>query len=302
MTAGHASTWLYYKIYLGSSASETESFTLAVLQRISNLAAIERWHFLHYTDTGGAHVRLRLQTAGDVSGLQRAVDSILGEVLAERPALPPSPYRPMILPSAAARHVHALIPGQVPSARVELERYEPDIEAFGHAGVTLAEELFWSSSKTALRILMDERERRYSRKTVAPRLMKSVGDAFVGGADPTVWSAYATYWLDCSPRRGGGWRPRFAAKGRELGAQGVSVLVRDEDLPRPAADIVDAWQRSVAAAAAAFRTVGDEPAPRPVDLAFHFIHLMNNRLGLTPLEEAYLATLIAASSGEASAA
>lgn len=297
-----SSKWLYYKIYLGAWAPKTEHFVLGALQRISELEALSRWYFVHHTDAGGPHLRVRLEATGDVRALQRAVDPILYEVLAELPASPPSPYRRMIF-----SQLHASESGTPPTehlqgSRVEVERYQPDVDTFGESGVVLAEELFCASSQIALRSLADERDQKYSRKTVAPLLMRATGDAFVGSADQSIWRDYATYWLDCTPGRGAEWRPRFLSKARDLCAQNVSVLPGDEHLPREAAAVVQAWRSTTLSAAEAFRTVCDEPARRPVDLAFHFIHLMNNRLSLMPIEEAYLATLIAAAIGEETAA
>jgi thiopeptide-type bacteriocin biosynthesis protein len=301
MSDTNDSHWLYYKIYAGALAGKMDHLITGALQQISRIEELIRWFFLHYTDEGGVHLRLRLQTAGEVAILRRAVDPILNKALAELPALPPTPYRPTILLPALSSAAYTPKPDRFDGIRVELGRYEPDVESFGERGVALAEDLFYASSKAALHILADEREQRYSRKTVAPLLMKAIGDAFMPGAGRTIWTDYATYWLDWSPQFGDEWRPRFVAKANELRMQGVSVLAPDEQLPREAIQLVCAWRSSTAAAANAFRTVGDQPARRSYDLMFHFLHSMNNRLGLMPIEESYFATLIAESIGEESA-
>ncbi len=285
---GDGSHWLFYRIYTGAAAGKMDHLITGALREIAGNRDVSRWFFLRYTDEGGAHLRLRLQAAGDLATLRQAVEPLLADALAEIPLLPPTSYRPTILPpSAGAAGVPAA--GPLAGVRVELDRYEPDVDSFGEEGVGLAEVLFHASSEVAVRVLADEREQRYSRKTIAPVLMQAVGDAFMPGVGRPLWTDYAAYWLALP---GDEWRSRFLAKAAELRALGIPVLTPDERLPPEALAVVRAWRAATAAVAEAFRTVGDQPPRRPYELAFHFLHSMSNRLGLMPLEEAYLATLL----------
>jgi Lantibiotic biosynthesis dehydratase C-term len=284
----NGSHWLFYKIYTGAAAGKMDHLVTGALREIAGNRDVTRWFFLRYTDEGGAHLRLRLQTAGDVVPLRQAIEPILANALAELPLLPPTPYRSTILPpSASASDVPAA--GNLAGVRVEVDQYEPDIDSFGEEGVGLAEVLFHASSEVAVRVLADERGQRYSRKTIAPILMKAVGDAFMPGVGKPLWTDYATYWLALP---GDEWRSRFLAKAEELRALGIPVLTPDERLPPEALAVVRAWRAATVAVAEAFRTAGDQPSRRPYELAFHFLHSMSNRLGLMPIEEAYFATLL----------
>ena len=73
-------------------------------------------------------------------------------------------------------------------------------------------------------------------------------------------------------------------EGADLAARGTS-LVDAERSP-----LLATWREALERAAREFRAAAER---RPRDLAFHMIHLMNNRLGVKPLEEAYFATLLA---------
>jgi hypothetical protein len=290
---GNGSHWLFYRIYTGAAAGKMDHLVTGAFREIAGNRDVTRWFFLRYTDEGGAHLRLRLQTAGDVATLRRAAEPLLADALAELPLLLPAPYRPTILPpSASAADVPAA--GPPAGVRVELDRYEPDIDSFGEEGVGLAEVLFHASSEVAVRVLADEREQKYSRKTIAPILMQAVGDAFMPAVGRPLWTDYATYWLALP---GDEWRSRFLAKAGEMRALGIPVLTPDERLPAEALAVVRAWRAATAAVAEAFRTAGDQPSRRPFELAFHFLHSMNNRLGLMPIEEAYFATLLGENAG-----
>ena len=70
------------------------------------------------------------------------------------------------------------------------------------------------------------------------------------------------------------------------------MLTPDADLPEAALRHVSAWRQAVENGSLAYSKLKDQPAPRGIELASHFIHLMNNRLGIMPVEESYFATLI----------
>jgi hypothetical protein len=84
--------------------------------------------------------------------------------------------------------------------------------------------------------------------------------------------------------------PRFRQQALALAARDVPLYADASTVPADALAIVARWREALASAAAGF--AGLAKPPRPRDLAFHFIHLHSNRLGLMPIEEAYFATLI----------
>lgn len=284
--------WLHHKIYPGALSGRMEPFLLQAVPQIAALDGVERLFFLRYTDEGGPHLRLRTAAHGDLAALDALVMPILERTLADLPLLPTSPYRPTIARPAAAGAEGS---GPVTPPRIERATYEPDIETFGVKGVLLAEALFDASSRCAIDILRDESGFAYSRKTLVPPLMDALAQAFVPDGGALIWRAYSDYWLDSvgGHAASADWKARFVAKARSLAAEGVEVLPPDAALAPGAVAVLDTWRSACAESAAAFRSVDDDPPRAPHELLFHFLHLMNNRLGLMPIEEAYYATLLA---------
>jgi thiopeptide-type bacteriocin biosynthesis protein len=280
--------WIYYKIYPGDEA-RTDYLVTGALAEISRLPDARQWFFVHYTDEAGPHLRLRVQAHRDPGQLQERIRHVLEQALARLPTLPPTSYRPTITPTSGP----VVAEPAARSAHLELERYQPDVESFGERGVLIAEHLSCASSEAAVRVLTDEYQQHYSRKTLVPLLMHATGTAFVPDADSSLWRDYASYWLAYAADHEVEWLPRFTAKADKLRADGVCVVEPDSETPGEAVEVLTAWRAAVASAAEAFRFVDDDPPRSPQDLAFHFLHLMNNRLGIMPIEEAYFATLIA---------
>lgn len=289
MSAGEDHQWLYYKIYAGSAAGKIDYLLTGSVPQIACNDDVTSWFFLHHTDEGGPHLRLRLRTAA-MDRVRLVVEPALNDALADLPMLPPNPYRPTILPPSLPPADGQ--PARFNGVRVELEHYEPDADSFGERGVRIAEDLFCVSSDVALQIIIDEQDHKYSRKTLAPLLMQATADAFVPDLGRQIWTDYASYWLEWNPELRDQWLSRFVAKAAELRARAVPVLAADEQLPAEALEPLRAWRAATAAAATAFAAVDDWPARPSEDLTFRFCHAMNNRLGLNPIEEAYLATLI----------
>ena len=123
--------------------------------------------------------------------------------------------------------------------------------------------------------------------------MRSVWEVFARGVreEDAFWDRYARYWLEPVPNLFAAWQRPFAAKATKLAERNVRLLIAD-DAPEADRALVSRWRAALETCAQGYRTCGDTPPASGEDLAFHFIHLMNNRLGLMPLEEAYLATLL----------
>ncbi len=272
---------------MGPVAGGIEHLVAELLPDVMAAPGVERWFFLRYLDGDGPHMRLRLRTR-DPARAREALQPSIDRVLAELPRIGPPLYRPAVgfgsrVPPAGATGAIRVVPGE----------YEPETEKFGTRGLAIAEELFQRSSELAVRVLTDERDGAYSRKTLVPCLMQSVADAFAATSGPRLWQGYATYWLSVCRAPRGYWWARFGEKAAELSSRGVAVVPEDAALPERARPLVSAWRRHAAEAARRYAACdGDAPAPSALSLAFNFAHLMNNRLGITPLEEAYYGVLL----------
>lgn len=273
-------------MYVGPVAGGVEHLVVNLVPRLAACAGVECWFFIRYADEGGPHVRVRLKAAGDPRALRAATEPLIHRALSELPTVPPPAYRPALpVPPFATPAARGFIRA-VPTA------YEPEVEKFGADTLPVAEELFERSSALAIDVLRAEREGACSRKTLAPCLMQCVADAFAPRAGPRLWDAYTAHWLGVCRASHAEWRPRFVAKARALRESGVPVVPADDDLAEPARSYVSAWRRDLAAAARGYARPRAEPSPPAQALAFNFAHLMNNRLGIQPLEEAYYAALM----------
>ena len=133
----------------------------------------------------------------------------------------------------------------------------------------------------------------YSRKTLVPILMNIVAGAFLPtGEHRPFWGRYWDAWLQAAGPEADVWRRRFEAKAVELGERGLVVLTPEADLPVDAVRRITSWTKALETAAGDFRDANDEPRLSPELLAHQLAHLMNNRLGVLPLEEAYYSSLI----------
>jgi thiopeptide-type bacteriocin biosynthesis protein len=285
-----ASTWLYFKLYVGAAEPRLERLIADGVPRIVSCGEFSRWFFLRYRDDQGLHLRLRLKAVSHpaLDRASRATVPILNDLLSELAQPQSLAARPVVLPRQTSSS------GAANSPKVETATYEPDTAAFGERGIHVAETVFQKSSESAIAALRMERAGGCSRKIMAPILMESVANAFVPEEAPHVfWGRYAAYWMSGRPAELAGWNRRFLAKAEELRRRKIAVITPDSELDQEARDIAIGWRKGIAQAARAYAALDDEQSRRPGDLAFHFIHLMNNRLGAVPLEEAYFATLLA---------
>ena len=283
--------WIYVKLYLGQAIDKFDGLILETIPKILALERFERWFFLRYIDDKGVHLRLRFKVpAGNAARLTAPIYALCEKGLTEMTRLPPADYRPMVFPAGfdAERR-----PSADAAVGIVADSYEPELEKFGGArGMPIAEEIFEASSRIALAILGDEAKGQYSRKTIAPCLMNVVHDAFAPseGAE-RFWRDYSFYWLGGETMAAEDWRMRFFEKGTRLREQQIPC-VSLADLPAGARRLTDQWREQLQRASTAYAQIEDLGQVTTDILAFNFTHLMNNRLGLISLEEAYLAALL----------
>jgi thiopeptide-type bacteriocin biosynthesis protein len=298
MVAPNPADWIYFKLYLGEAAIKVDSLIVDLARALVAFDRFERWFFLRYIDKGGAHLRVRVQARpGELAETTGAIRQICARSLEKLPTLPVRGHRPMVVPLGANMsepNGPPLEGGRRASVRVESEVYEPELDKFGGVeGMAVAEDNFDASSRIAWQLLAAEVEGKASRKTVVPCFMAEAIAAF----PPAVglrefWREVALRWLGGDTPAAREWRDRFLEKGQQLRAEGVSVLAREDQLSPVEAEAVSAWRTALRKAAEGYARVRDRGNATNDVLAFNLNHLMSNRLGLTALEEAYMATLV----------
>lgn len=291
-----ASEWVYLRVYLGAAIDRMDWFLIAVRPALDSHPDIQRWFFIRYVDDGGIHVRLRAEAkpgrAGPVrTAMADAVSTVLGRISQQ----PPGTYTPMVTAPGFADQMDQLAVAHN-DLRIVDSDYEPELDKFGGpAGMPLAEALFHASSRIACDILDAEAAGRMSRKGLLPALMQACHRAFQPETDAALfWREYAYYWLGSKTPAAEDWRERFSEKAAALSDAGVSALDPDPGAAALSAPILADWTAALSTAADGYRALGPRSDANREVLTFTVAHLMNNRLGVAVLEEAYLASLLEA--------
>ncbi len=293
-----ASDWLYFKLYLGGAVDRFDALIEHTLSRVLRDASFDCWFFLRYVDPTGVHLRLRLKpVAGETEPQRRRVEAICRQVLGELPTLAVSSYRSLVpTPRTTGLDYPVVAPrrGVTTATRLAAEPYEPEWATYGGpTGMPIAERTFEVSSGIALAVLEEEIAGRCSRKSVAPGLMDTVRGTLIPRYNVArFWRDYSLYWLGGESAAASDWRARFREKGRRLHEAAVPVVTPPDDLTPRMRALVTGWQHRLADAKADYARLHRIGAIDLERLSLNFAHLMNNRLGLTVLEEAYLGALL----------
>jgi hypothetical protein len=241
---------------------------------------ITRWFFLRYIEERGPHLRLRAQAASaTIDAVQRAVDNVVGDRLAALEQQTPG-RRPALL-------LGSTIPGDVGARHRGMHRalYQPELEKFGGpAGVALAEEVFEASSRMALEAVRALPEPR-SRVRFVLTLMHRLERLLPAQLRTDLWQHYARVWAGAMHEGHAGVLDRLAIAAdrlREELAGESEPLVPDAGLAAAVAHYDETLSRMLAEAAS--RAIG-----HPLALSSQHMHLTDNRLGFTPIEEALIA-------------
>lgn len=288
--------WVFYSIYPGSQGYLDEVVTEIVAPLVEKWASgegVHNWFFIRYIDEQGPHVRLRFQVEEDFvdfyeEALEKLIESKLETVLS----------RP---PSEQKRLLPFLQGGQEPAGEVtfQLEEYEPEYEKYGGMkGVAIAERCFASSSRLAVTAMNAEKNRIIDRFHLALLTMeKTVDQAGLSAEEKNrLWEKILHYWSGTEFREDGKLKEslRIAAQKRGKWIQNhLEQYRQNQKVEELLSEYVQSLQET-------FRQVRETPqiTLSPSHLAFHYIHMMNNRLGVWPLEEAYLGALLGVVEGE----
>jgi hypothetical protein len=287
--AGGQDQWLYYKVY-PAQRDHVEDALRQIVAPARDAAYISgglrRWFFVRYVDRQGLHVRLRCRIApGHTAESRRAIESLIERRL---PNLRPLPVPPILpLDDAAFR------PPEQKRHYVAAE-YDPEFEKYGGPdGVEIAERLFELSSELALEVVSAGPELWPMREPLCLRMMWDLARVFHPDEESRAafLRHYLWYWSGQDRREAFALRARIseAAGPRAAGlAECLDALDRQPLLGA----VADEYQTALAATAQELGRT-DLPAA-PSRLCFDYLHMNNNRLGVKPVEEAYLAALLLA--------
>lgn len=291
MTTENETTWLYYKLCVGARMDGMDFLIRGVVAKTALDPRVLQWFFIRYFDQDGPHLRVRLKVpASVVKPADRDFHARFHDGTTALTTLLPSESRPLItMPDASTAMPRGAFP-----ARARRAIYEPEHDIYGGpAGVVIAESVFHVSSEIAITMLGDGTGAGHERKDLAPLLMLAALDEFIAkDAHPAFLETYTNHWLTASP--GIGYlKTLFHERALELIDDGERILMVEAELPEGSQRALQKWRSSLADAHARYRKLKHLYTSSLVErVCFYFLHLMNNRLGFTALEEAYLSVLL----------
>lgn len=294
--ASNKDEWIYFKLYVGQAIDRMDQLIVRIGETVPRLHGLQSWFYIRYFDDMGVHIRLRARPQpGEKEPLEVQLSQLCANSLNTLHELVPSSYYPMVVPPGMEEAMQRVAEGGGhQDVRIVSDRYEPEVDKYGGPlGVAIAEDVFAVSSDIACRVLAAEEAGQHSRKDLIPLFMSESLRLCMPDADPAAfWREYSFYWLGGNTPAAGDWREKFLAKSAELEEQGVAVVPADDTLDEQAAGWVRSWRDALSSAVARYREMAAVVDANPEVLAFNFAHLMNNRLGIASLEEAYMATLL----------
>jgi hypothetical protein len=274
--------WSSFHIYLGDFQDRVEHLISRQLPEIAS-AFQAKWFFLRYTDDTGPHVRFRIASK---PGLAEDLREALSDTLSLLPTLPRDVSRPLV--DLGGMSIAPSVGAPLQFVRCGFEReWEKYINP---TGADVVETNFYRSTELAVHLLRPAALETDVRKNLGPRIVREALATLLPGREPSSSADnYAEYWL--KRLKGHDLKRRFEVKADQLLASG---MLRDDEghMAAFAAPLLRAWTDSLVEVRRTFVASNlYRDAAHEEMLAFDLLHLMNNRLGFTLVEEPYLAIL-----------
>ena len=284
---GHV--WIGQHVYHYGPSDELVVRCLGpVTERLRAAGAVDRGFFLRYW-LGGPHVRWRLRTTpADAPSVADAMLAAAQDYLEHQPStleLDADAYL-TAQRALAEREDGVETAGLTPDNTVVQIPYEPEFAKYGGPpGIEFAEELFDESSSIAVRALADILEKPGRRLGLAYAMTMA---GLVGtGRSPEEIRAFLTRYCDFWSA----YLPGNVDFGWDAGLDRMRPALRG-----PTARLLDGTgseltQRWALAVGATHRKAEQLPDVQPGQLLLNYLHTHNNRLGVLPAQEAYIAFL-----------
>lgn len=289
--------WVYYNIYSGSILkldNFVEKLVKPVVAEVKKKFTIDNWFFIRYFDETGAHIRLRFLV--DQNEFAEIIDYLEVELNAKARTLVHEvnevPKR--ILPINLGGTSH----GNESSARAELSLYEPEYKKYGGIiGTELSEKLFSSSSELVIKIVAAINNNNIDRFFLGIRLMEKIIQIQIPNdvEKYEFLERYIDYWARENMRSQSTLSEKFkqAAQSRKQLMENLNKMTFEQEIEEAISEYIIFHE-------AIFKKIVSYPEieVESHEFCFNYIHMMNNRLGIWPIEEAYLAALLLAEYSE----
>ncbi len=296
--------WLYVRITCQATEADTLALELVapLVQHLWKQGLIRQWFFIRYYE-GGHHFRLRFfGERRDLFGSVRAhINESVRAYFAgdQHKVFDPLDWGPEGMNDQRWQPLYAANALR-PIPSYEYQRYEPETERYGGSqGLHVSEHHFAYSSALALQILAQEREGHGSRRNAALLLLHASAESFQLDARQKAES-FEQFYLR---RRALAWHVPPSEVGLEQEYErnraSLRLLAPDPGAPLHRTQVVwlplvEQWQSQVGETYRRLHLLQKQgllSTPSIVMLSA-YIHMLCNRLGIYPREEAYLCYLL----------
>ncbi|NWO15014.1 lantibiotic dehydratase C-terminal domain-containing protein [Virgibacillus sp.] len=274
--------WVYYRIYPGT-LSKLDSGVEKIITPAKAFAQkhfqLNQWFFIRYMDTTGAHLRLRFHVRKiDLKDFLGKMNEILKEGLQEI-----SENEPVSL----KRLVPYYSGEQVTKPKIEQDLYEPELKKYiNRKYLNISEALFESSSELVCSVCSELNRGEINRYELGSLIMgsvfKSIGLQY--GKLQAFLQNYFNYWS-------GSEKTSYQLIKIAQQKKDIMESILSQDIHQYGNDekIFNYIYKLKTTLVEVNKELGEESFNH---LLFHYTHMMNNRLGIWPIEEAYLSALM----------
>ncbi len=306
----HDMDWLYGRIYCRLDEADELLLSLVApcMRTLLARGLINKFFFIRYFE-GGFHLRVRFcgQKADLLGPVRDELNEWLDAYFLQRGIALSGPldWGPSGMDDQTWQSRHAqdamgsTFSRPVPS--YEYDRYEPEIERYGGPqGVQISEQHFMHCSKATLRVLEHECSGAGSRRNATLLLLHGLAEAFqlTDQEKASIFELQARYWMTSS------W---FTPQLRDLLVQEYErhclalhrLLSSGQSEPQHKSrafwsELIDEWSEASKDTYHALTILGQRKQLTQTlsELLLSYIHMLCNRMGFFPREEAYFTYLL----------
>ncbi|MBU2661043.1 thiopeptide-type bacteriocin biosynthesis protein [Bacillus cabrialesii] len=281
--------WVFYSIYV-PRAEYLENIIInivtPIVKQVKDSVQVHKWFFIRYIDMQGPHIRLRfLVNEDDIDIVEEITEEHLHRNLSKVLAEPLSEMSRLLPVKTDTRSFES---------GFQQEEYEPEYEKYGGVqGVHIAEDIFQSSSELVLSLLNDPGFKDNDRFDFALFLMNKTAEHASLSADQArdLWESMLHHWSGADYTEGITYKTKLE-EAAEKRIDVINVVIEKMHSNPFVIKLTEGYQKILQRA---FSQIQESEKIRTSHshLSFHYIHMMNNRLGVWPIEEAYLGALLA---------
>lgn len=276
------SEWSSFHIYLGEYFDRSDWL---IREALPSVAGSNGWFYLYFTDELGPHIRFRVKSSNiDVNDVEDQLNQFVAE----------APEKEKNITGALVSIAGIVKPSPAGRVGVRLVEYRPDLAKYRTEGIAvLAEESFINSTRLATSILAADYSGGLSKKSIAPQLAFELTRHLPDASGVDFLEKYAEFALENA--QASSLKNNFLDAAERARERSLPVLIDRLKMPGDICANLDAWSASIDEL---LKAAGNESTMDELNfqklLLMDAMHLNNNRLGFSFVDEAYISLLVRA--------